>query len=622
MGALDGIGSFIYESFINLCLIIDGMLISINGALFGTFMEIAKHEVDRSIFGDITKKIYIIIGIFMIFRVAFSLIQMLANPDMLADKEKGAGKLATRVVIVFALIVMVPTIFEMAYGLQNAVLDDNIIGSIFNAGGVGEKDYVENKGSEMAMDIFKGMIKPVGSKRTNCMCAVTTDNGCGTTAYNKATSISEIRSAEKNGLHTNPGTLDCFTDKSVDDGYLLEYRPLISSVALGMMAWLMVGYCIDIGVRYLKLVFLQLIAPICIATYVVGGKDNSFNKWIKMTTSTYLLVFMRLMIIYIIMFIAKNITSITDKLSSLSSVAVILGMLVFAKNAPKLISDLFGIQEDKEGGLKGIAKAALLGAAAMGVGGVGSAVSKFAASKQAGNGFLKSLGAGVTGLGSGAVAGAFSGAKAKNPFEAFKGGVGIAQKKGQQTLNNGTTSWFNRTGARIQSGLGLQTAADRYDSQIEGYNAIKDSAKNLQDYAAGEVAKDNSTMTTFTWTDENGNQITSRGNVNTLKEYANQLRMNGGNARDIAMAESRAKIAEKQAIADYITNNATSDSTVAAGISEINALNNQYGLDMATVTNGASVQDAKTGAIDAVNDIKTREDYIRSQEIKRTTKQS
>lgn len=50
--------------------------------------------------------LYTVAGIFMLFRATIGLIQMLINPDQVNDKQVGAGKLITRIVLVIVLLIL------------------------------------------------------------------------------------------------------------------------------------------------------------------------------------------------------------------------------------------------------------------------------------------------------------------------------------------------------------------------------------------------------------------------------------------------------------------------------------------------------------------------------------
>ena len=50
---------------------------------------------------EFADRLYVLIGIFMLFKVAFSLINMFLNPDSFTDSKNGGGKLVQRIVIAF-----------------------------------------------------------------------------------------------------------------------------------------------------------------------------------------------------------------------------------------------------------------------------------------------------------------------------------------------------------------------------------------------------------------------------------------------------------------------------------------------------------------------------------------
>ena len=53
---------------------------------------------------DFANTIYVLAGVFMLFRVVIGLLQMLINPDKVTDKQVGAGKLMTRIVTCIVLL--------------------------------------------------------------------------------------------------------------------------------------------------------------------------------------------------------------------------------------------------------------------------------------------------------------------------------------------------------------------------------------------------------------------------------------------------------------------------------------------------------------------------------------
>lgn len=97
---------------------------------------------------DFAQTCYILAGIFMLFRVVISMIQMIINPDLVGDKSAGAGKLVARVVVsIILLIVLSPQgiLFDPNTGLlpriQSALLNDKdgIIYNLINSSVEDEK---------------------------------------------------------------------------------------------------------------------------------------------------------------------------------------------------------------------------------------------------------------------------------------------------------------------------------------------------------------------------------------------------------------------------------------------------------------------------------------------------
>lgn len=469
--------SWIYSMFISLCLMLDNVIYTINKLLFSLFMEISNLRFSQEIFNDFCKQLYVIIGIFMMFRVAFSMLQMITNPDIITDKEKGAGKIATRVVIALCLIMIVPTIFAQALELQHAIIKDNLIPQLIlgkSSNAENQNTSIQDQGSIMSLKIFKSLIGITDG---------IDENNADVISCKEALNDDSI---DIYGL-TKVNGVDCFT-KKVDDKYIFDYRFIVSTIATGMVAWLLVGFCIDIGVRLVKLTFLQLIAPIPITSYVSGSKDNPFNKWVKLCISTYVSVFVKLIVIYFMIYIAGlinpgnliNIDGSNANVSGLAYVAIILGLLVFAKNAPKLIGDLFGIKMDEESGFKGIAKTALLGGAAATAAGGAAGISNLA--RGIGNtiGNVKDARAsGASGWGAGlkgafGTLGSMAGGIAAGGFMGAKNGFGKNAKLGT-SINK----------ALMQSNENRERRADRNSI---GYGI----GSRAMDYARGLAGMDTS----------------------------------------------------------------------------------------------------------------------------------
>lgn len=438
-----------------ICLMIDTMMVSLNGYLFQLFIGLTQLQFKNSyIFDKLANRLYVLIGIFMVFRVTFSLIQMLANPELMSDKEKGMGKLASRVVISLALLVLTPFIFEKAIEIQNVVLKENIIGQIVLGVNTKNDASVKSQGKNLAFQVFKGFISPNDDVSDDDKNDEKSDYNICKARYADS-SISTI-----DGLiypYTNHNKLNCLTDFTSNGEFPYTYLFIASTIASLMLAWMVVGFCIDVASRLIKLGFYQIIAPIPIISYINGDKNGPFNNWVKKCISTYISVFVKLLIIYFVIYMCNIITtsgidwSIFDNTSrgvkQLGMVAVLLGLILFAKMAPKLIKDMFGIKDDDDGGFgKQLAKAALLGGAGMMAAGTSNLVNGFSGYKDAfssaktnwnnANGVKQKLGAGL------GLAGA-----ALNPFRSAVGGAASG-------LRRGATTGYAGKGANPFAGFG------------------------------------------------------------------------------------------------------------------------------------------------------------------------
>ena len=163
--------------------------------------------------------------------------------------------------------------------------------------------------------------------------------------------------------------------------YAFTYMPLIGLITSGIMAFIIVGFTVDIAVRAVKLAMLRLIAPIPILSYIdpKSQKDGAFGNWTKSLISTYVDLFVRLAIIFFGAFLIQSlfsdgtfsgINSGNALVDMFSVVFIIIGILVFMKQAPAFLKNALGIKSQPMGN---VGLAGLLGGAAMAIGGGGAA---------------------------------------------------------------------------------------------------------------------------------------------------------------------------------------------------------------------------------------------------------
>lgn len=149
MGFLAGFRSF--------CARFDIFLASMIEKIYGLILDIASVELINELIENIINKVYMIMGLFMLFKLALSVINYIIDPDNMMSKDKGIGKFLQRIVLSLALISLFPVIFTEMYNLQNIILRDNVIGKII-MGKSNAKGEMENAGKEIAYFVFSNFL--------------------------------------------------------------------------------------------------------------------------------------------------------------------------------------------------------------------------------------------------------------------------------------------------------------------------------------------------------------------------------------------------------------------------------------------------------------------------------
>lgn len=138
--------------------------------------------------------------------------------------------------------------------------------------------------------------------------------------------------------------------------YVYDYMFIVTGVAGIFMTYVIISFAIDIAVRIFELVVLQVLSPLFIATFVDPKSTQSgpFKNWLSALGKSYANLFIKLAILalmtFFIMYLNKSemFKSMGD-VSGWAKLFVIIGLLIFAKKAPKWISDILGIKSDGMG---------------------------------------------------------------------------------------------------------------------------------------------------------------------------------------------------------------------------------------------------------------------------------
>ena len=361
---------------IGLLMWIDTVIYGFVDYVYDIFNALAKVKLfEESSYQSIVRNIYAVLGIIMLFVLAYSLLKAVINPDEFAKGETSFPKLIKNVVISLAIIAVLPTVFTVAFNFQNAILNkDTIPKLIFGTG----TDYNnENAGSEMAYYVFSAFLHPNFTwceektypvndhesgdvNLSTCADNINADGDVGVTngPTLKAVSDGVLAGGEKSESG-NYSIFDFKYGESVADGKV-TYNIFISTFAGVFLLYVLVNFCFDMAVRVVKLMFFQIIAPIPVICRVIpGGKlKDVFSDWMKKTISTYVDVFIRIATmylgVYMIKLVTKNFSGInfgglglSQKL--IAKALIIMGIVIFIRQAPKLISDMFHLDS---GGMK------------------------------------------------------------------------------------------------------------------------------------------------------------------------------------------------------------------------------------------------------------------------------
>ncbi len=381
-------------------------------AVYDIFFTVANANIFQGVtINEFYTRVQLIFGVFMIFKLSITLLQMIINPDMFKDKQKGASSLVTRIAVILVLLTLIVPIegisntenslneqissngilFGFLYQIQNTVIKDQVLTKLVLGYGGDSTDAepgnMSDVGSHLAATVAQAFIRPTLSSGANDdeITALTEDDGDNSYESNVACNGGEADAYFNSDL--TAGTLiDHVNDTcdSDDDGevYVFDYTILGGLLCSMIMVLIILGFTIDVAVRAVKLAILRLIAPIPIISYIdpSQGKDGAFNNWVKTLTSTYLSLFLRLIIIYFGAYLIILLTDSNDNFSIIQSgtsvstsffatIFIIIGILMFMKDAPKFFQDMLGIKGDGKL-FSGIGT--ILGAAALTGGLVGS----------------------------------------------------------------------------------------------------------------------------------------------------------------------------------------------------------------------------------------------------------
>lgn len=475
--------------------LIDSIVVWLIKNLYVLLVQIANTNVFGSFIYQMLGRIYVFLGIFMLFKLTLSMITYIVNPDAMTDKSKGFSKLITNVVISLILIVTVPSIFREAYRLQALILNSNAVYQIVTGRGapastntnsaLALEANAESLADQIARSVFSSFVyedKEVSASTTKVEAPKCDDaKGCSGGTCTTAECYVAVSTVTKDGNGTH--------------GFANEYKFLLSTIVGAVVAYFFLVFCLDAAVRAIKLGVLQIIAPIPILSMIdpKGGNDK-LKKWASNCGKEYAGLFIRLAGVFFATEVIRLITdentdflryyasdgTIGDKpVGFLVKLFIIIGLLMFAKQFPQFIEQVLGIKlssgdggfnlKKRLGSMPGMGLAKMAGAGALGfAGGLGANLAagfnKRNYSWDKNKGFMKNLGHNVWGVG-------------KHAFSTLGGGFSAGARGATSKEKN----LFKATGAGIKGSSEKRNLRDK--RQDAGYNIGKRTVDKMADLA-------------------------------------------------------------------------------------------------------------------------------------------
>ena len=378
------------ETFWKIIISLVGSIFKLVNSAYRIFLALAEADIFKNAeFDIITKNMYEILSIVMLFALAYGILVKIVDPENSKSGVDGK-KILQKLVMAIVLLALIPSIFSFMFGLQEAILESNVLNSIFTGSSNVGAQNIQNAGNVMAVNSFKPFFTP------NVNSDVNPEDARGSIKNHTEYGVT-LDNQESYGCKKNECTLadvDTFAEKTGDFGFYqafaaninegeVDFQWLIALVVGGFLVYAMISFCFDMALRVCKLAFFEIIAPIAIFCNVIPKMEDVFKKWLSNTTKTFISVFTRIIVmnfgVYLISIIVKNVDLGLDNpgnwfLNLIAKCFLILGIVMFMRQAPKLLSDLFGFGDgDMKLGIKDKLKSsgAFAAGAAIGAGTTG-----------------------------------------------------------------------------------------------------------------------------------------------------------------------------------------------------------------------------------------------------------
>lgn len=485
---------------------IDWLIYSLIGWIMEGIFNLSNLMIDPAFVKNVYNRVYVIIAIFMVFKLAFSFLKYMVSPDSLTDKNDGIGKLVVRAITMLAILIFLPVIFfnqdliGEGRGPVLTVLQSGLIKTVPKIV-LGIDDGTDNTDGTYTNSVVDKANEYGEAMAVNMLSAFFFPEEC------RKNEDSNTCTADTKYIESIDDFLDKINEHNfADDTFNYQYMWPLTTVAGVLLILTLVGMAIEIAIRTFKLIILQMMAPIPVMTYIdpKSSKDGAFSSWLKTFVSTYIDIFIKLATIYLLLLLVSKVfagdgnsifknTAQGFMSKNLVMVFLVIGLFKFAKEAPQFIKDALGIKS-KGGSGFGFGKTLAAAGGAL-VGGAAGLAGGYSAAKAGGastaGALLRAAGGGAAGLfrgGSSALSAAGKDGKVmKGLGAAAQAQANMNQRKVAAAAAGSTM--LGRMGSKFDSLFTGQTKADKDKQNIDNYKDAIDKAKNFKTVLSDSAAK-------------------------------------------------------------------------------------------------------------------------------------
>lgn len=330
-----------------LCLSIDTIIYNAIGWMYSVFMALAGARIfTTDLVNSFVQRMYLIVSIVMLFIVAYSFLNVIINPDNMTKGNSSPTKIVTNVVKALLIIILVPSAFSFAFSFQKAVIKQNVIGKlILGTQRTTSVDDVDRNASDFTVTLFEANFYPKEDYLNEDMIGEKGDYTMAAKNARAENDISEFSIFMTRDRHKE-----------------IQYNYIITGIVGIYVLYTLLVFSIDLGLRVVKLLFYEMVAPFPALLMMVPGQDKAIKNWFKLVLKTFADLFIKVAIISLGVFLINAVSdgfknsgdiigfeSTNRTVISFAKIFILLGIVMFMRKAPKYIEDLFGWKLDEKG---------------------------------------------------------------------------------------------------------------------------------------------------------------------------------------------------------------------------------------------------------------------------------